>query len=369
MQTVNVEFDKRKRIDVKDNVLRLMRKETKNANYAFPTRLSDELTAPINEQYYKNFKQFVGIDDLVFFSDAQRMRPDVIHEKVFRNMRSQFDINLFCKPIDVVVYVDKDGKAYNVCVDGQCRYSFALISGIKKFRCNLVKYTNDWNEVCKFTLQLNDWKNSAGISHGQIFDMLLEQRHPMAVEIWDYLNELYDTVHQPKDSPKNAVFSQNVFGVKEDWSNLLNMFEYNNNDMSPKHGRYMWKLALKWYHDISWKFNNYKGFNSWDRCLSYLVRKMYDNLKNDYGDELERARVMQDIFEKIKEMIDWHNHEQSKHFDYLSTAYLSKKARKEKVAYEFLTGCIKAKVFSSKWHKKIVSRVREDILSDLKMIE
>lgn len=277
----NVKFDVSKRIDLRNQVQNEMRAKMRDVRYELPKCMKPEIREAM-EQYYGGGGNFIDLADVHFFSDAQRIRSGILSETVLKNMESGFDVNKYSRPIDIVKY-HHGGKTYNICVDGQGRCAFAYINGIGKMRCNVISETNDWDEVCRIPMSINDKANYQQVSKGQKFEMLLNQGCLEVVRRHNCLKSIFAGVVLPSQKKAGKRSSpQGVFGTTADWSNYLWRVNFRDDGMDVEKGCLDPDEAAECYAAISSKFNGGKSYPNWYRtfnAINRILKKGWPNLR------------------------------------------------------------------------------------------
>lgn len=293
-----VKFDVSKRIDLRSQVENEMRVKKHDAGYTLPTAMTPQMQC-VMEQYYECNSDFINIDDVDFFNDAQRIRIGILSDAVLKNMSANFDVNKYSRPIDIIKY-RHNGKTYNVCVDGQGRCAFAYINGIRKMRCNVIGKTDDWDEVCRIPMNINDKSNYQGASNEQKFEMLLNQGRSEAVKRYSYLKSIFTKVILPCEKKAGKMKNpEGTFGTSVDWTNYLWRVKFTDDGMMVERGNVDPDVAVKCYSIITEKFNNSKGYPNWYRTFNAINRFLKRN-NNNNGTNF----TLTDLFDANAENVD-----------------------------------------------------------------
>lgn len=295
-----VKFDESKRIDLRANVINEARSMTHNVNYALPVEPNGEMKKKL-ERYYSGKHDYIGVDKVDFFADAQRIRNNVLSEAVIKNMVKNFDVNKFSRPIDIVKFRN-NGKTYNVCVDGQGRCAFALYMGIKRLRYNVLFETDCWSEVCSIPMSINDKKNYQKILNGQKFEMLLMQGNKEVTDCYEFLKSKYDRVYLPSEvSESKKGYQNNVFGCGQDWSNYLWFFQFYDNtckiendySINPNTAVTAYQFIEEKINDGHWYLNWMRTFNAIYKAIKEVNKTHSLNMK------------FEELFDKSANKVDY----------------------------------------------------------------
>lgn len=199
-QSVNdfkVSFDPSKKVNIKDRMNDYGKKHCK-CDFSVPSSISED---PYHVENCPKSKKmnliYIHPDNLEVYENAQRLRSDMISDKIVQDMIENWDWNKIT-PLEAVEYKDNHGVVHYVCTEGFGRLiACKMHPGITEIPV-IIRKSEDYQDVVDSYYANHDKKMKKQITKGDDFSLAIRQGHPDALQIVNAIQNAGMTINEDK---------------------------------------------------------------------------------------------------------------------------------------------------------------------------